>query len=263
LSSTWKENKVEAGSFALVGASMLQQRRLEIAANNLAQVNTSGFKSDVPIFRIYDAPNPTGQESQFPKDSVQQPAWKSTHVDYSQGSFKQTNNPLDLAINGDGFFTLSSPDGLRFSRAGQFSLNEGGVLVSPQGWPVLDDGNQEIQINNASSINGGIYINQTGQVVVDGQVAGTIKLADFPKPYALVKRGFASFTHVDPNVNITTPEKSAIFQGYIESSNVNAISEMVRLIEISRLYEAYQKSIQTFDAINDRAVNDLGRVEKI
>lgn len=254
---------MEPGSFALVGASMLQQRRLEVVANNLAQVNTPGFKSDVPVFRIDDLAAPSDQELELGAESVQQAAWRFTHVDYSQGSFKQTNNPLDLALNGDGFFTLRSPDGLRYTRSGQFSLNDEGVLISSQGWPVLGEGDQEIQINNASATKSGIFINQTGQVVANGQVAGTIQIADFPKPYALVKRGFASFSPVDSNVDITTPEGTAVFQGYTESSNVNAISEMVRLIEIARLYEAYQKSIQSFDEIDDRAVNDLGRVEEI
>ncbi|MFC1491112.1 flagellar hook-basal body protein [Nitrospinota bacterium] len=254
---------MEPGSYAIVSASMLQQRRLELLANNLAQVNTTGYKSDVPVFRIDVNRATEGQDLSLGPDIVQQSAWKFTHVNYSQGSFSQTSNPLDMALNGDGFFVLRSPDGLRYTRAGQFSLSSDGTIISPQGWPLLSTGDDPIQLPNASAVSGGIYVNQSGQVFSNGQIVGQIKIADFPKPYLLDKRGFASFSPVDPGVDITTPANTQVFQGYVEESNVNPISEMVKLIEVARLYEAYQKAIQSFDSIDDRAVNDLGRVEEI
>lgn len=254
---------MEPGSYAVVGASMLQQRRLEIVANNLAQVNTPGYKADVPVFRIEKTSKTAGQGSALGDDVVQQSAWRFTHINYKQGSFRKTNNPLDLALNGDGFFVLRSPGGLRYSRAGQFGLNRDGVMIANQGWPVLGVDNGEIRVPNASSQNSGIFINQTGQVYSNGEVVGQVQIIDFPKPYALEKRGFSSFSTVVPGQATFKPESTDILQGYIEGSNVNAIAEMVKLIEIGRLYETYQKTIKTFDSIDDRAVNDLGRVEEI
>ncbi len=254
---------MEPGSYAIVGASMLQQRRLELLANNLAQINTPGYKADVPVFRIDVNLNAGDQESPLGPDIVQQSAWKFTHVNYSQGSFSQTENPLDLALNGDGFFVLRSPDGLRYTRGGQFSLNSEGTIVAQQGWTLVGVDDGDITIPDASTTKGGIFVNGTGQVISGNQVVGQVKVVDFPKPYLLDKRGFASFFPVDPNVQTFTPEKTTVFQGYVEESNVNAIGEMVKLIEVARLYEAYQKMIQSFDSIDDRAINDLGRVEEI
>lgn len=254
---------VEPGAYAIVGSALLQQRRLEILANNLAQINTPGFKADVPVFRIYD--NAAGAEigGQFESAVVQQSTWKFTHIDFTQGPANLTNNPLDLALNGDGFFVLQSPDGPRYTRSGRFTLNGEGQIVASQGWPVLGQGGAPIQISNVNSTSGGIFINESGQVISNGAVAGQIKIVDFPKPYALEKKGFSSFAPVDPTLATTTPKDTKIQQGYIEGSNVNAIGEMTKLIEISRLYEAYQKMLQSFDEVDNTAVNDLGEVTVI
>ena len=256
---------MEPGAYAIVGSALLQQRRLELLANNLAQINTPGYKADTPVFRIYESTTgaETGQSNQFGSAVVQQSAWKFTHTDFTQGPANLTDNPLDLALNGDGFFVLQSPDGPRYTRSGRFTLNGEGQIISPQGWPVLGQGDAPIQIPNVDSTSGGIFINATGQVISNGAVAGKIKIVDFTKPYALEKKGFSSFAPVDETVAITTPENTKIQQGFIEGSTVNAIGEMTKLIENSRLYEAYQKMLQSFDEVDNTAVNDLGKVTVI
>ncbi len=256
---------MEPGAFAIVGSALIQQRRLELLANNLAQISTPGYKADLPIFRIYDSETGTETEqfNQFDSAVVEQSAWKFTHIDFTQGPAKLTNNPLDLALNGDGFFVLQSPDGPRYTRSGRFTLNAEGQIVAPQGWPVLGQGGAPIQIANVNNTSGGIFINATGQVISNGSVAGTIKIVDFPKPYALEKKGFSSFAPVDETVALTTPEDTKIQQGFVEGSNVNAIGEMTKLIEISRLYEAYLKMLQSFDEVDSTSVNELGSVTVI
>jgi len=254
---------VEPGSYAVVGSAMLTQRRLEIVANNLAQVNTPGYKADVPVFRIDKTHKPDAHVGHLGPDAVQQAAWRFTYTNFDQGSFNKTDNPLDLALNGSGFFVLKSPDGPRYTRSGQFGINREGVIRSQQGWPLLGVDNGEIRLPNASSLRGGVFINQSGQVFSNNNVVGQIQVAEFPKPYALEKRGYSSFSMIDPNIEPIKPKTTDIFQGYIEDSNVNAVAEMVKLIEIGRLYESYQKAVQSFDAIDEKAVNDLGRVEEI
>ncbi len=257
---------MEPGAYAIVGSALMQQRRLELLANNLAQINTPGYKADTPIFRVYDGE--TGavvseQFNQFETQVVEQSQWQFTHIDFSQGPAQLTNNPLDLALNGDGFFVLQSPAGPRYTRSGSFTLNGQGELIAPQGWPVLGQGEVPIRINNADNTNGGIFINYAGQVISNGVVAGQIKIVDFPKPYVLEKKGFSSFAPIDPEAQTTTLQNTKIQQGYVEGSNVNAIGEMTKLIEISRLYESYQKMLQSFDEVDQTAVNDLGNVSVI
>ena len=253
---------MEPGAYSIVGSALLQQRRLELLANNLAQVNTPGYKADIPVFRIYSGTS--GVETEQPDSVViEQSAWKFTHIDFTQGPANLTNNPLDLALNGDGFFVLESPDGPRYTRSGRFTLNGEGQIIAPQGWPVLGQDGAPIQIANVDSTSGGIFINNSGQVIANGEVAGQFKIVDFPKPYALEKKGFSSFVPADKTLAATTPENTKIQQGYIEGSNVNAIGQMTKLIEISRLYEAYQKMLQSFDEVDSTAVNDLGAVTVI
>ncbi len=254
---------MEPGAYAIVGSALLQQRRLELTANNLAQIGTPGYKTDVPIFRIYDNGASSEQSNQFNSAIAEQSAWKFTHIDFTQGDIKLTNNTLDLALNGDGFFVLQSPAGPLYTRSGRFTLNGDGTLIAPQGWPVLGTSGAPIRIPNADNTSGGIFINKSGQVIANDAVAGQIKIADFPKPYALEKKGFSSFAPVDRTLNPTVPSDTTIFQGYIEGSNVSAIGEMTKLIEISRLYEAYQKMLQSFDEVENTAINDLGEVQVI
>jgi flagellar basal-body rod protein FlgG len=226
---------------------MLQQRRLELVANNLAQVNTPGYKTDVPVFRIYQSN--AAQANEFTAAAVDQSEWRFTHIDHSQGNTQLTNNPLDLALNGDGFFVVRSPAGPRYTRA--------------EGWQVLDTKNAPIKIENADIKNGGIFINESGHVVVNGNPIAQINIVDFQKPYPLEKKGFSSFAPIDDSIKPTTPAETRIQQGYLEGSNVNAVVEMTKLIEIGRLYETYQKMLQSFDQVEETAVNELGEVHTI
>ncbi len=254
---------MEPGAYAIVGSALLQQRRLELTANNLAQINTPGYKSDVPVFRIYDNGTLSEQSNQFNTAVVEQSTWKFTHIDFTQGEIKVTNNPLDLALSGDGFFVLQSPAGPQYTRSGRFTLNGDGTLIAPQGWPVLGTNGAPIRIPNVNSTSGGIYINNSGQVISNDAVAGQIKIADFPKPYAFEKKGFSSFAPVDRKLEPIAPKNTQIHQGFIEGSNVSAIGEMTKLIEISRLYESYQKMLQSFDEVENTAINNLGEVQVI
>jgi len=253
---------VEPGAYSIVGSALLHQRHLEIATNNLANMNTVGYKAERPLFRLDANFLPPGEFPHLGKDAIQRSLWSRTHIDFTQGNIKQTGNPLDVALNGPGFFVLQTPDGPRYTRAGQFKLNGAGDLISPEGWPVLARGGNPIRLAGAALAGAKILIGGAGEVQVGGQAVGQLDVVDFPAPYRLEKRGGATFALTDPDARSTPVAAPRIVQGALEHSNVGSVAEMVGLIETARLYEAYQKILQSFDDARGRAVNDLGRVQE-
>lgn len=249
---------MEPGAYSIVGSAMMQQRRLEIISNNLAQVNTVGYKSETPVFRTLitegDAATPPNH-----RDGVQRMEWQLTHTNYSQAPLRTTNNPLDLAINGSGFFVLQTPRGPYYTRAGNFTLNSSGEITSKEGWKLLSKGGTPIRLDGASITSGNITINGEGTVQVEGVPVGQINIVDFQKPYRLERKGSAAFTPLDLNDIPVQSTTAQVVQGSLEMSNVEAVTQMISLIETARLYEIYQKTLQAFDETDDRAINDLGR----
>ena len=227
-----------------------QQTVMEVVTNNLANVNTYGYKRDDLSFS--DTLNALGvpeMDSTYSPDSA--PVKFST--DFSQGHTQSTSNPLDLALDGDGFFVIQYDDGIRYTRSGNFSLNSSGQLVTIDGYPVLGT-NGPIQIQGSQ-----VEIDSTGQVIVDGVLIGKLRLASFQDSSALIKAGHNTFTKTD--VSITEFAADAdVMQGFLESSNVNAVNEMARMIEAMRMYEAYQKSLLLLNETLERASNELGTV---
>lgn len=250
---------MDPGVFAVVSSSLVQQRRLEILANNLANLNTVGFKSDTPIFQVGSVSELKGGEG-VNNTVVEQTSWVDSATDFSQGPMTRTNNPNDVALNGHGFFVLQTPAGVRYTRSGQFTTDSQGELVSKDGFQVLGKGGVPIRIEPSRIGRAGMVINSEGEVRVEGQLLGQIDVVDFPRPYRLEKRGNSLFEAITPDQE-TIPVPNTVFvQGSLEGANVGAIEQMVALIEVARLYESYQKILQSFDDMDNRAVNDLGRV---
>ena len=240
----------------MVAAALMGQRHLEIAANNLANVNTVGFKAERPMFELNQETQAPDAASRLGPGLVRRSRWAGSHIDYTGGKTQQTGNPLDLAIGNPGFFVIQSPNGLRYTRAGQFTISSNQEIVTSQGWPLLGTNGQPIRVRTGG---GPIAVGYGGEVLMGGQAAGKIQVVDFPRPYRLFKEQGSVFGVVDPAERGTPVATPQIAQGTLEMSNVSAIKEMVGLIETARQFEAYQKVIQSFDAMSDRAVNDLGR----
>lgn len=236
----------------------MQQRRLEIIANNLAQVNTVGYKSETPVFRTLITEGDAAVPPEH-RDGVQRMEWQLTHTNYKQAPLKPTGNPFDLAINGSGFFVLQTPQGPYYTRAGNFTLNANGEITSKEGWKLLSRGGAPIRIDNPSFTKGGIVINGEGTVQVGAAPVGQIAIVDFKQPYRLERKGATAFTPIDPNDTPAQSTTAQVIQGSVENSNVESILQMTSLIETARLYEIYQKTLQAFDETDDRAINDLGR----
>ena len=180
-------------------------------------------------------------------------------IDFVDGEMRETNNPQDLALRGDGFFALLNQNGdAVYSRDGQFYTNSEGVLVNSMGHEFSDVGGNNIQVVPDG---GTLTIDKEGQVFQNDQVVGQIGVFSFEDPLNELQKVGGGFIAKEENVEPvqSDPENFTIMQGYIEQSNVSAIEEMISLIEVSRAHEANQKMIQTFDQNIGKAIGTLGQ----
>jgi flagellar basal-body rod protein FlgG len=229
---------------ASVGAFRQQRRIFHLTANNLSNVQTVGFKKDVPIFhnvlnQVLDSLQP------IPEDGMK--------TVFDQGTIQKTGNALDLAIDGDGFFKVKTPSGIRYTRAGNFVLSKNKVLTNAEGFPIMG-GKKEITLEGNQ-----IVIEKDGAIKVDGNEIDKIALVTFSDLNLLEKEGHTLFRLMTPTAEKGV-EQSQTLQGYLEQSNVNTIEEMVKLIDSFRTYEACLKTIQSNDEMDGKAVNEVGRV---
>jgi flagellar basal-body rod protein FlgG len=245
---------MNSGMYSALSGNIAAMKRMDVISNNLANINTPGFKKDMVSFESMLAgnANPPAVPQSTTADPILQK--ENVYIDYATGPANQTGNVLDLAIDGDGFFTVSTPQGPAYTRQGNFRLTAEGTLVTSDGFPVMGQGG-EIRIRGTK-----VEINSKGEISVDGVPSGTIAVVDFPKPYNLTKGGSALFVPADPQAAAPQPSRGEIRQGHLEASNVDPISEMVQLIETNRYFEACQRVIQGYDNIAGKAANDLGRL---
>jgi flagellar basal-body rod protein FlgF len=244
--------------YMAAAGAMACEKRMQVISNNLANINTSGFKKDKGHFQIIDSPDSIKED--LDKKSVleekqQPPLWIQfdTKTDFSEGPLKHTGSPLDLALEGDGFFCIKTEQGTQYTRNGNFSLDQDGTLVTMDGLPVLGEG-------GPINIDGNTFtVDEKGNISVDGNLVDTIKIVGFQKPDALEKTGNSLFANNGKNSVESKVENVGVSQGFIELSNVNAVRMMTEMIEVLRGYESYQKAIKTADEANSKAINDVGR----
>jgi len=246
---------MNSGLYAALTGAVASTQRLDTIANNLANASTTGFKKDKISFESLLQATSTAKANRLSDDPVFAGEVHST--DFSMGSHRQTGNTFDLALEGDGFFAVATPAGQGYTRQGNFRRSDTGQLVTADGFAVLGNGNP---INIPTPTTGKIEIDNKGGIYVDGAQVGSIDIVDFPKPYALQKKGNSLFQPTEQNVPPQTATGTQVVQGYLEESNVSSVSEMVQMIETNRHYEACSKVIRSFDDITGRAVNDLGKV---
>ena len=237
---------MNSGMYAAISGNLSAMRRLDVIANNLANASTPGFKGDQIQFEsvLANAKNDS-EGAVFSNDRFS--------TDFSPGTLQKSDNVLDVALNGDGFFVVNTPQGPAYTRQGNFHRGPGNKLVTVDGYEVQGK-------NGAITLTGGqIGIDDTGVVTVDGTPADTIARVDFPKPYALSKAGGGLFVPADPQA-ATTPSTAEVKQGYLETSNVKVVVEMARMIEASRYFESCAKAVKSYDDMASKASNDIGKV---
>jgi flagellar basal-body rod protein FlgF len=250
--------------YMAAAAALAYEKRLEVVANNLANVNTAGFKRDDVAFQAY-LTSATGQNQavQPPYPAAQAGAnfWIAyqSRVDFTPGPLKQTGTVFDLALNGKGFFSAESPQGTVYTRRGNFTLSPEGVLVTQEGWPVQGIGG-EIRVDGRTAGPGGLEfsVGEDGTVRVNQKDVGRLRIEDFPQSGSLVKTGLGYFKPSGGEGGQPL-EDFSVAQGFLEMSNVEAIQSMVEMIEILRGYESYQRVIRSVDDANAKSINDLGR----
>jgi flagellar basal-body rod protein FlgF len=230
---------------ASMGAFRQQRRISDLIANNLSNVQTAGFKKDVPLFHnILDQT----------LDSFRDNRPDGTKTVFSQGNIEKSGNVLDVAIEGEGLFKVKTPQGMRYTRAGNLGMNKDKVLVDANGFPVMG---KQGEIALSGQI---ISIEKDGTIKVDGGEVGQIALVTFSDLDLLRKEGNGLFRLEVPQPEVEVRD-SQLLQGALESSNVNPVEEMVNLIDSLRSYESCLKIIQSHDEMDNKAVNDLGRVQ--
>ncbi|MDJ0782888.1 MAG: flagellar basal-body rod protein FlgF [Desulfosarcinaceae bacterium] len=249
---------MSGGIYVAASGALLQQMRLDLLTNNLANANSPGYKADKPIFRL---PEEDGAAADAVDASPLMRQSLSPHtppfdsaIDFSAGALKQTGNALDVAIVGAGFFVVDTPDGEQYTRKGSFIVDADGNLTTPDGFAVQGEGGA-INVTD-----GRVNIDEAGNVTADGNVVDQLRVVTFADPQRLEKTGNALFIANDPDNPPLPAEDATLSQGYIELSNVNAVQTMTQLIETTRIFETYQKMIAAMDQADGKAVNEVGKV---
>lgn len=252
---------------ALFGA-MSNELRLDTISNNLANVNTTGFKKDSYAFHdtfqrfahdylTDDRTNIRGKEI-WPKAYVMaRPRLSGQYSDQAQGSMQVTGNPLDLALVGKGYFKVRAPEGDMLTRSGSFRLAEDGRLVTEQGYEVLGDGGSIVTLPRDNKIE----VDGTGRITADGVQVGALDLTDISDPKALEKVGQNMFRiKKGSNATEVPAEGLSVQQGYLEKSNVEIVTEMVNMMEAQRAFEISQKIMTTTDGMESLVINKVGQI---
>ncbi|MDD5724119.1 MAG: flagellar hook-basal body protein [Syntrophales bacterium] len=230
----------------IANEGIAQIMRLDGVANNIANVDTPGFKA----FQLYLADvEPVDEEG----NTQPSPGLRSV-ADYSQGTIQRTGNVLDLAIEGEGFFTIQTERGNAYTRDGRFLVDGEGKLVTLSGDCVLGK-------SGAISLEGDtIEFSQAGAVIVDGAEVDALNIVNFENPSALSRLGGSLYSDPDNLAGMRVEENPAIQSGCLEASNVQVITEMTRMIDIQRSFELYQKVMQTLQDMDKLSTTRLGKL---
>jgi len=233
--------------YVLASGGKRALEQIDNTTNNLANVNTAGFKKLVVREMSQKIPQNKGQKG----DLLVFPRFKDSVVITTQGGLRKTDNPLDVAIQGKGYFQVLTPNGVMLTRNGHFFFDNNGFLVDANGNYVLNNAGVKIKLNPNQRIGTNIYINQEGQIFQDNQEIGTIGIVNYEKIKPV------GYTYYKPDGRKINAEYS-ILQGFLEDSNVNPIEEMVSLINHQRRMEIYGNLIKGLDNIEQKT-NDIGR----
>jgi flagellar basal-body rod protein FlgG len=268
---------MQTGFYSNTGGMVTQFNRLDVISNNLANINTSGFKRDDVVIgdfmRLYSETHdilPLENQTKaaakhLNRAMVRVPQVVEEYTNHDLGVLMQTGNALDLALQvPNAFFVVETPGGLRYTRDGSFKLDDDGYLVSKEGFRVLNPGGGHIAIPEdrriVFSADGGIYA-QNEQNLVEQEEIGAIAIARFDNPKWLEKTGGNYFKPLNQE-SIPAEGGFLLAQGYLEKSNINPVSEMTALIETNRLVGMYQKVMDThMNEINGDAITKLATIK--
>ncbi|MDG5493884.1 flagellar basal-body rod protein FlgF [Niveispirillum sp. BGYR6] len=225
------------------------RRQMEVISNNVANMNTTGFKSQRMLFLEYlERPNREGDRMSFVQDYG---LLRNTEA----GPLSITNNQLDLALRGEGYFTVETLSGPRYTRGGAFQLNANREIVDRAGLPLLGENNQRITIPATANQ---IEIQGDGTVKTEQGVVGKLKVVNFEDEQKLMELGGGLYSTDQDEIRIEQPQ---VTQGALESSNVQSVVEMTQMIDVIRTYQNVQKMIDTEHERIRTAIRQLARAQ--
>ncbi len=236
-------------NYIALSRQMALWKQMDTVSNNMANMNTSGFKQDEAVFTSYMIQTPKAEgvgrvPLYFTEDY-------GTYQNFAEGPIVETGNTFDLALKGDAFFSVETDQGERYTRKGQFTLNSDGMLVTNEGYAVLSENNEPFFFAPGESE---ISITQSGEVMTENGVIGRLKLVRFADNQKLLKTAGTMFENVGGNAMRPAGDDAEVIQGAVEKSNVQPIVEMTKLIKLQRSYEYVQQMI---DEEHDRISNTI------
>ncbi|MES2802808.1 MAG: flagellar basal-body rod protein FlgF [Bdellovibrionota bacterium] len=274
------------GVYTALSGAIAQTLKMDTIANNIANVNTTGFKKDQQTFGEYltalekeqdvmKVPRMPASIESFYELNGGDKAFvdaAGTYTNFEQGSLKSTGGKLDVAIEGAGFFEVGTPNGVKLTRAGNFTIDGNGQLVTKDGYPVLmeaaegADGlvagenieGRTVRISGTAAIN----ISDGGEVFEGDTKIGKLSVVNAANTDALQKIGNNYYTLKDNmNAEISSIKTPSLKQGFLETSNVNIINEMTDMIMAQRVFEGTQKAISAYDNMSDKLINQVGNTK--
>jgi flagellar basal-body rod protein FlgF len=243
---------MENTSLVALSRQIVLRHKLDVIANNVANINTAGFKRQSLEMAEYDMP--VASANTFPRadrDHAFVEDWTTT-TDFEPGTLETTGSPYDVAIQGDAFFVVQAPDGERYTRAGNFQLDSTGRLVTPDGYPVLSEGGEVLFTPDEVDV----IVGADGTISTINGPKGRLRLVSFEDNRLLEKIGENLFT----GEGAVPATAFRVQQGTVELSNVQSVVEMTRLIEVTRAYESISRMIANTDELRQKAISLLGDV---
>lgn len=248
----------------IAGTGMnVQTKRMDVISNDLANVNTTGYKKDDAVVSSFEEVltyRMNDMQNHVPNNNAIGTMTFGARIDeiytqFAQGSLIKTDGLVDMALQGDGFFTVQTETGTAYTRDGKFSIDAEGYLVTKEGYPVIG-ANGPVEIGEDFLANGGeLTVGEEGEITLNGAFIDQLQLVKFEDNRSLTKMDDNLYTAGSEAL----PYEGTVIQGYTEASNVNPVTAMVDMITVSRAYEANQKMIQVHDTLLGKAVNEVGR----
>ena len=242
---------MDALTTAAASGLRARMESLDMLANNLANTETGGYKTDREFYSLYVAPEAAATES-----PATMPVIERQWTDFSQGVIRPTGNPLDFALSGTGFFRVDGPTGSLYTRQGAFRFSPAGMLVTSEGYRVRLAGGGPLQSQSPAPLE----VMADGTINQDGQTLGKLDVVNFQDAGVLAKQGNNYFRAADPAVAPAAASGVEVQQGKLEGSNVGSAESAVRLVGVMRQFEMLHKAISIGAEMNKKAVEEVARV---
>jgi len=243
---------MDALSISAASGMRSRMEALDLLANNIANANTTAFKADREFYNLYVSPEALGGSERPDTLPVVERHW----TDFSQGVTAPTGNPLDVALASSGFFAVDGPNGILYTRNGNFTITAAGKLQTQAGYSVRGEDGKPIQADPTKSVS----ISTDGTLQQDGQIVGRIAVVDIPQRQDLEKLGSTYFQMNDIKAMIKSATGVQIQQGRLEGANGAPAEHAVRLVSVMRQFEMLQKALSIGSEMNKKAIDEVARV---